>query len=156
MFYGHIVGNVGGDAELRYSQGGTAVMRFSVASNYRKRDADGEWQDRVEWVRVIVFGNRAESLKQHEIIQKGIRVAIHGNVEADPWIDNSNNARAGLQILAQDIQVMSPRDDSGNGGGSRGWGNDMTGQPSGRSRPATTNNAGAGSDDDLEDLPFFF
>ena len=60
MLKATLIGNLGNDPEMRYSAGGAPFLRFNVASNYRARTPEGEWQDKTEWVRVTVFGQRAE------------------------------------------------------------------------------------------------
>lgn len=100
-----IIGNLGGDPEMRYSAGGSPFLRFNVAANQRVRIPAGPWQDRTEWVRVTVFGQRAESLAQH--LGKGTRVYVEGRLEARPWTDRTGNVNAGLELLAQDVEFVS-------------------------------------------------
>jgi single-strand DNA-binding protein len=107
MLKAHLLGNLGSDPELRYSTSGRALLRFSVAANYRTRAPEGEWQDRTEWVRVTVFGNRAETLSQY--LRKGSRVYVEGRLEARPWTDQQGQLRAGLEVLATEIQFMNAR-----------------------------------------------
>lgn len=128
-----VIGNIGSEPEMRYAASGSAVLRFSVASNYRVKGQLGDWQDATEWVRVTVFGKRAETLSG--LLRKGTRVYVDGRLEARPWTDNQGNVRAGLEITANEVELCSPRaaDDSS--------------QP----RPAP---AARGNDDDTSDLPF--
>jgi single-strand DNA-binding protein len=138
MLKATIIGNLGGDPEMRYSASGNPLLRFNVASNYRTRTPEGEYQDRVEWVRVTVTGNRAETLSQY--LQKGSKVYVEGRLEARPWTDQQGNIRAGLEVFALEVQFMSPRneDDGGQGGGESGvrWqpAARPTGRPDGRRR----------------------
>ena len=92
-----LIGNLGNDPEMRYSASGSPFLRFNVASNYRTRTPEGEWQDKTEWVRVTVTGARAESLAQY--LRKGSRVYVDGRLEARPWTDRENQARAGLEVM---------------------------------------------------------
>ena len=62
MLKASVIGNLGNDPEMKYSAGGAAFLRFNVASNFRTRSAEGAWEDKTEWVRCTVFGQRAESL----------------------------------------------------------------------------------------------
>ena len=101
------IGNVGNDPELRYSASRSPFLRFNVASNYRTREAGGEWQDRTEWVRCTVFGPRAESLGQY--LRKGTRVYVSGRLEARPWTDREGQVRAGLEIMAEDVEFFNQR-----------------------------------------------
>lgn len=109
MLKAQVVGNLGSEPELKYSAGGAAFLRFNVASNYRARTPEGEWQDRVEWVRVTVFGQRADSLAN--LLHKGSRVYVDGRLEARPWTDREGQIRAGLELIAGDVEFMSARQD---------------------------------------------
>lgn len=137
MLRASVIGNCGSDAEVKYSANGTAMLRVNVASNYRVRQQDGSWQDATEWVRVVVIGKRAETLGQY--LRKGTKLYADGRLEARPWTDQQGNVRAGLELMANDIEFMSGRQDDG-------------GQ-----RPSVTSErrgAGYGNDSDLEDAPF--
>lgn len=128
MLKANLIGNIGGDPDLKYSSAGSPFLRFNVASNGRVRDAQGNWQDETTWVRVTVFGARAEKLA--EMLKKGLRVFVDGRLEARPWTDQQGNVRAGLELVASDVEFMSPRD----------------------SQPAATGRGA--SDADLDSLPF--
>jgi single-strand DNA-binding protein len=105
-----VIGNLGSDPEMKYSQSGSAYLQVNVAGNYRARDGSGEWQDRTEWVRVTVFGNRADSLSQH--LRKGMKVYVEGRLEARPWTDRAGNVKAGLELTADTVEFMSARQDA--------------------------------------------
>jgi len=137
MLKAMLIGNLGGDPELKYSPEGRAFLRMNVACNYRARDPQGEWQDKVEWVRATVFGQRAETLAQH--LRKGSRVYVDGRLEARPWTDQQHQARAGLEVIADEVQFASPRADDEHGVPAPA--------PSGERRPPV-------DDAELEDLPF--
>ena len=83
MLKATLIGNLGSDPDMRYAASGAPFLRFNVASNYRARNPEGEWQDRTEWVRVTVFGQRAETLSQY--LKKGMRVQTvrNGSAPAD-------------------------------------------------------------------------
>src|SRR4051812_19895492 len=148
MLKATLIGNLGNAPDLRYSANGSPLLRFNVASNYRTRTPEGEWQDQTEWVRVTVTGARAESLSQY--LKKGGRVYVDGRLEARPWTDKQGQVRAGLEGMANEGQFMSSRgDESGN----------VT-QPAHPSESREAVGVGASpstrrvADDDLEDLPF--
>ncbi len=131
-----VIGNLGGEPDLRYSPEGRAFLRFTVACNYRARDQSGEWQDRTEWIRVTVFGQQAERLGQY--LRKGSRVYVDGRLEARPWTDQQHQARAGLEVIADEVQFASLRAD------------DEQGTP-----PVTTGERRSSGDEaEVEDLPF--
>jgi len=110
-----LIGNLGGDPDLRYSPEGRAFLRMNVACNYRARNPQGEWEDKTEWVRVTVFGQQGERLGQY--LRKGSRVYVDGRLEARPWTDQQGQVRAGLEVIASDVQFMSPRSDDERTGG---------------------------------------
>ena len=152
-----LIGNLGNDPEeLRYTADGRAFVRFNVASNYRAKGQDGEWQDRTEWVRVTAFGRQAEMASQY--LRKGSKVYVDGRLEARPWTDNQSQPRAGLEVIANDIQFMSSRADDERGDFSRpssapreavAGGGGQAPRPSGGSQRSAPPD-----DSDLEDLPF--
>ena len=113
-----LIGNLGNDPEMRYSASGSPYLRFNVASNYRVRTPEGEWQDKTEWVRVTLTGTRAESLSQY--LKKGSRVYVVGRLEARPWTDQQGQVRAGLEVMANEVQFMSSRSDDERAGGGQG------------------------------------
>lgn len=113
MLKAQIVGNVGSDPDMRYSASGSAVLRFNIASNGRTRNPDGEWVENTEWVRVTILGTRAESLSQH--ITRGVKLYVDGRLETRPWIDRSNEPKAGLELLADTIEFAGSRQDDGQG-----------------------------------------
>src|SRR5215218_6734762 len=135
-----LIGNLGGDPDLRYSPEGRAFLRMNVACNFRARSPEGEWQDRTEWVRVTVFGQQGERLSQY--LRKGSRVYVEGRLEARPWTDQQGQVRAGLEVVANDVEFMSSRtDDEARGGG--GGGDDYGESAPARQRPAPTNSGAA-------------
>src|SRR6266542_2918730 len=140
MLKAMLIGNLGSDPEMRYSAAGQPMLRFNVASNYRVRTPEGDWEEKTEWVRVTLVGTRAESLAQY--LKKGGRVYVDGRLEARPWTDQQGQARAGLEVMANEVQFMSSRADDermgGGGGGGRdmgsgGGGRDVGGPPPGSS-----------------------
>jgi single-strand DNA-binding protein len=160
MLKASIIGNLGNDPEMRYSAGGAPFLRFNVASNFRARSPEGEWQDKTEWVRVTVFGQRAETLGQY--LKKGSRVYVDGRLEARPWTDQQGQVRAGLELVASDVEFMSSRaDDDARASGGGGGGDYGSAPPHDRSgggapspRPAPQPRPDPVDDGDLEDLPF--
>src|SRR5215211_4504812 len=107
MLKASVIGNLGSDPELKFSPSGQPVLRMNVASNYRVRTAEGEWQDKTEWVRVVVFGQRADRLAG--MLKKGMRIYVDGRLEAHPWTDRGGAVRAGLELVAGEIEFAGSR-----------------------------------------------
>jgi len=117
-----LIGNLGRDPELRYTQGGSAVANFTLATNERWRDKDGNNQERTEWHRIVVWGRTAENCAQY--LQKGRPVYIEGRLQTREWEDKDGNKRNTTEINALTVQFLGGRGDSGGKGGGGGGGDD--------------------------------
>lgn len=106
-----VIGNLGNPPEMKYSANGAPFLRFNVASNGRVRDESGNWSDQTTWVRVTIFGKRAESLQN--LLQKGTRVFVDGRLEARPWTGQNGQLNAGLELIATDCEFMSAKNEGG-------------------------------------------
>ena len=113
-----IVGNLGGDPEMRYMSDGTAVTNFSVATNRRWTNrSSGEQQDETTWFRVSVWGRQAETA--NEYLSKGQQVLVEGRMRPDPqtggprmWTGQDGTARASFEITARNVRFMGARETS--------------------------------------------
>ncbi len=130
-----LIGNLGRDPELRYTQGGSAVCNFSVATNERWRDKDGNNQERTEWHRIVVWGKQAENCAQY--LQKGRTVFIEGRLQTRDWEDREGNKRQTTEINAMTVQFLGGRGGAGGGGGGGFGGGDPgpSGPPEGGPPP---------------------
>lgn len=99
-----VSGNLGHDPELKTTQSGTSVCQFSICVNNRKKDGD-KWVDEPNWIDVIFFGNRAESIKQY--LSKGSLVFVSGRLRQNRWEDKDGNKRSKIEIVGDDIHFGS-------------------------------------------------
>ena len=99
-----IVGNLGRDPELRYTPQGNAVCNFSMATNEKRRDKNGELQDITTWFRITLWGRQAENASKY--LQKGNAVYIEGRLKLDEWTDREGNPRQTLDVTATDMQFL--------------------------------------------------
>jgi len=137
-----LVGNVGKDPEVRYSQSGTPVANFSLATNERFKDRSGEWQDRTEWHNIVAWQRLAEIVGEY--VAKGSKVYVEGKLQTTSWEDRQSGARKyRTEIVARDLLLLGPR---GNGGG------DHQG-PTHNENQEQPSNAGSGEIVD-QDIPF--
>jgi len=111
-----LVGNLGRDPELRYIQSGQAVANFTLATNDRWRDKEGNNQERTEWHRIVVWGKSAENCAQY--LQKGRSVYVEGRLQTREWEDKDGNKRQTTEVVAQAVQFLGGR--GGSAGGSAG------------------------------------
>jgi len=86
-----LIGRLGRDPELRYSQQGTAIAQFSVATTERWTDKDGELHEHTEWFAVKTFGRRAEIVGEH--LHKGSSVYLEGRNRTESWDDKQTGAQ---------------------------------------------------------------
>ena len=86
-----LIGRLGRDPELRYSQQGTAIAQLSVATTERWTDKDGELQEHTEWFAVKTFGRRAEIVGEH--LHKGSSIYLEGRNRTESWDDKQTGAQ---------------------------------------------------------------
>jgi single-strand DNA-binding protein len=121
-----IVGNLGNDPEVRYSNNGAAIANISVATSDSWKDKNtGERQERTEWHRVTLFNRLGEVAGEY--LKKGSKVYIEGKLQTRKWQDPQGNDRYSTDIIADQMQMLDSRG-GGMGGGQGGGGYQ---QPSG-------------------------
>ena len=111
-----LVGNLGRDAELRYTPGGAAVATLNMATTEVWNDKAGQKQEKTEWHRVILWGKSAESL--NEYLTKGKQIYVEGRLQTRQWDDKDGNKRYTTEIRGDRIVLLG----GGGGGGSRSGG----------------------------------
>jgi single-strand DNA-binding protein len=117
-----LVGTLGKDPEIRYSQAGAAMTTISVATNESWKDkVTGDKQERTEWHRVKFFGQLAEIASEY--LQKGGQVYIEGSLRTEKYTDKNGVEKYSTDIIARDMQMLGPkpettraRDDDDRGG----------------------------------------
>ena len=111
-----LVGNLGRDAELRYTPGGAAVATLNLATTETWNDKEGQRQEKTEWHRVILWGKQAETLNQY--LQKGKQIYVEGRLQTRQWDDKDGNKRYTTEVRGDRVVLLSSG--SGGGGGQRG------------------------------------
>jgi len=107
-----LVGNLGRDAELRYTTGGAAVATLNMATTETWNDRNGARQEKTEWHRVILWGKQAESLQEYLV--KGKQIYVEGKLQTRQWDDKDGNKRYTTEVKADRITLL------GGGGNGRG------------------------------------
>ncbi|MCA9530888.1 MAG: single-stranded DNA-binding protein [Myxococcales bacterium] len=112
-----LIGNLGMDPELKYTQSGQAVLRIRMATT-ETWGSGGERKERTEWHTVIVWGRRGEAL--NNILSKGRTIGVEGRIQYRQWDDKDGNKRNSTEIVATNILLLGGgrRDGGGGGGGS--------------------------------------
>ena len=143
-----IVGNVGRDPELRYTQSGQPVASFSIATNERFKDRDGNWKDRTEWHRIVAWARLAEICGEY--LRKGSQVYVEGRIQTRDWEDKEGNKRQTTEIVALSMQMLGRR---GEGGGPMGGSDDSQARGGGDDPLSQAGGGGGGGGAD-DEIPF--
>lgn len=122
-----IIGRLGRDPELKYTQSGSPVCTFSVATDESYTDNSGQKVGKAEWHRVVVFQKAAENCSQY--LAKGSLVFIEGKLETRKWQDQQGQDRFVTEIKAQRVQFLDRKaDGNGQPGGQQEGGRRQHGQ----------------------------
>ncbi len=113
-----LIGNLGADPEVRFTQNGTAVANLRIATTEKWRGQDGQMQEHTEWHRVIAWRRLAEICRDY--LQKGSRVYIEGKLQTRKWQDQNGNDRYTTEIVAREMKMLSPRGAGAPGPGGAG------------------------------------
>lgn len=108
-----LIGNLGKDPEVRFTQSGRAVASFPIATTESWMDQESGRQERTEWHNIVVWGKQAESCGQY--LSKGRQVYIEGSIRSRSYDDRDGNKRYITEIVAQRVQFLG----GGSGGGGR-------------------------------------
>jgi len=144
-----LLGRLGKDPELRYTQNQTPVASFSLATGERRKDQSGNWTEHTEWHNIVTFGKTAENCSQY--LAKGREVFIDGRIQTRKWQDKEGKDRWSTEIIANTVQFVGGRDSSAGAGNSGSYNNDST--PSN----GASNQGDSGPDEvtfEDDDIPF--
>ncbi|MGZ5242852.1 MAG: single-stranded DNA-binding protein [Bacteroidia bacterium] len=149
-----LIGRLGKDPEIRYTNDSTPVANFSIATSEIYKDKNGDRQESTEWHNIVAWRHLAEV--SEKFLHKGKLVFIEGKLRTRSWEDKDGNKKYATEIVADNITMLSKREDDDNSGYSAG-------ASQGSTRPAETNRAqpagNSGQDAsnvqiDDDDLPF--
>lgn len=156
-----LVGNLGNDPEVKYTQGGMAVTTLSLATTSVRKDKDGNQQERTEWHRVKLFGKLGEIAGEY--LKKGRQVYIEGSIRYDKFTGADGVEKYFTDIVADEMQMLGGGGEGGGAGAGRGefrGGGDRPSRPAPRQESAPRREAPAartadfGNDFADDDIPF--
>lgn len=146
-----IIGRLGQNPEVRYTQANTAVATLNVATNERFKDSNGEWRERTEWHRIVAWGRLAEICQQY--LSKGSQIYVEGPIQTREWEDKEGQKRYTTEIKALTMTMLDSRNNNNAGGGDMSGG--YNNAPSNQAAPATNKVELDSKFDDMDDeLPF--
>ncbi len=108
-----LIGNLGQNPELRFTQSNQAVLSLRLATNERFKNRDGEWQDRTEWHTVVVWGRRAEGLAK--VVSKGTHMYVEGRLQTRNYEDKQGQKRYFTEVVAREILLLGKKGGGGPG-----------------------------------------
>jgi single-strand DNA-binding protein len=108
-----LIGRLGQDPELKYTQSGIAVAKFTMATNQQWKDQDGNTQDRTEWHNVVAWRRLAEICSEY--LKKGSKVYLEGSLSTSSWEDENKKKHYRTEVVLNDM-IMLDAKGSGNGG----------------------------------------
>jgi single-strand DNA-binding protein len=149
-----LVGRLTRDAELKYTAGGQAVCKFSIAINRRRKNGD-QWENEANYFDIVLWGKTGEALINY--LTKGKTVGVDGELKQDRWQQQDGQNRSKVEIVANNIQLLG-----GGGGGSgepsgegrRNYGEAYSGQPGGGFNQRGGESAPPSDDGFADDIPF--
>ena len=109
-----LIGNVGADPEVRYLDGGVAVANLRLATTERYKNKNGENVDQTEWHNIVLWRGLAEIVEKY--VKKGMRLYIEGRIRTRSWDDQNGNKRYTTEIYADNMQMLSSRQEGDTGG----------------------------------------
>ena len=135
-----LIGNLGRDPEIRYTQAGEPIANFSLATTEKWTGKDGNKQERTEWHNIVAWSKLAEICGQY--LRKGKLVYIEGSLRTDSWEDKeTKQKRYRTEVIAQQMQMLDKKGDDGGGSASSYSG--------GAKKGASTDSAVAEDDDEI-------
>lgn len=141
-----LVGNLGRDAELRYTPGGAAVATLNLATTESWKDKEGQKKEDTQWHRVILWGKTAETLQEY--LTKGKQVYIEGKLQTRKWKDKDGHDNYTTEVKGERVVLLSGgggQDRSGPTGDAHLRDEDVIREP---------HNANASAEPDDSDIPF--
>lgn len=136
-----LIGNLGRDAEMRFTAGGTPVATVSLATTEKYKDRDGNAKENTQWHRIVIWGKTAEALQEYLV--KGKQIYVEGSIETKEWTDKEGKKVKSTEIKANRVVLL------GGGGGGNGGARRQRSESDDSDAPY---DAGSAPSDD--DIPF--
>ncbi len=155
-----LIGRLGKDPEIRYTNDSTPVANFSIATSEYYKDRNGERQETTEWHNIVAWRQLAEI--SEKFLHKGKQVFIEGKLRTRSWEDKDGNKKYATEIVADNITLLGRREDDENGNHAGGNSTSQSSRPAGNTSSYADNNrtqqsSGQNASNvqiDDDDLPF--
>ncbi len=160
-----LIGNLGRDPEVRFSQDGRKIVNLSIATSESWKDkSSGERREKTEWHRVVIFNSHLADIAE-KYLRKGSKVYLEGALQTRKWTTNDGVEKYTTEVVLQnyrgELTMLDGRSEGGGGGYSGGGGGDWGGDSGGSSDSGGGSSGGGSSSgggapgNDLDDeIPF--
>jgi single-strand DNA-binding protein len=145
-----LVGRLTRDAELKYTAGGQAVCKFSIAVNRRRKNGD-QWEDEANYFDIVLWGRQGEALNQYLV--KGKLVGVDGELRQDRWQQEGQN-RSRVEVVANNLQLLGGNPAGSGGSSPQGGGYQERREEAPAERPPREGVPPGGDDGFADDIPF--
>lgn len=145
-----LIGNVGGDPEIRTLPSGSKVANFSLATTETYTDRSGQKQSQTEWHRIEIWEGLANVVEQY--VKKGDPLYIEGKIRTERWTDQNGQEKTGVRIRANSMQMLGGRPSSSTPGNTSSQSTSTYGSPNPPKASEPASQMSTGTEED--DLPF--
>jgi single-strand DNA-binding protein len=148
-----LVGRLTRDSELKYTNSGIAVCKFSLAVNRKKRSGDN-WEDEVSFIDIVVWGKQGEAISRY--LEKGKQVSVAGELRQNRW-EQDGQARSRMEVVANNVQLLGGGSGAGSGQHSQNRNENGAGkfaQNNGQKRNSDSGFSSNGPEQFDDDIPF--
>ncbi len=111
-----LIGNLGKDPEVRYTNSGSAVCNMRLAVGERRKSGD-TWEEHTEWIDLVCFGKTAENVGQY--LGKGSQLHAEGRMQTRKWEDRDGNTRYSTEVVCQNVIFLSTKNSGAGAGNGR-------------------------------------
>ena len=102
-----LIGNLGADPEIKYSPSGTSISNIRLATSENRKNSDGEWEERTEWHRVVMYGRQAEICKDY--LRKGSKIYVEGRLQTRSWDDQDGKKHYMTEVVGFNMVMLDPK-----------------------------------------------
>ena len=102
-----LIGNLGADPEIKYSQSGTPFANFRLATSESRKNNEGEWESKTEWHKIVMIGRQAEVCKDY--LHKGSKIFIEGRLQTRSWEDQNGQKHYATEIIGSNMIMLDPK-----------------------------------------------
>ncbi len=145
-----LVGRLVRDAELKYTNSGTAVCKFAIAVNRSRKSGDG-WEEEAHFFDIVLWGRQGEAIQKY--LGKGKQVAVQGELRQSRWEQNGQT-RSRVEVHAQNVQLLGGSPGSSGGGSYGGGGRPQAQNGGGSQNSGSYSDDFSGPEDFQDDIPF--